>query len=547
MASGDNLGNLYIGIEADDSDLAAQLDAAVSVAASAGAEIGSAFTEAAADTSAAFDAFTQAYEASAAAEQQAAAQMSEFVSAQEEWVSSGSAAASAAEETAAAFDAYFGAAGQAAAATEDLGDAAGDAAGPVEEAGGAAEHFSEAVEHAGDKVEELLPELLKLAGIALTLEGLKEAATEAFTAFAREERAGEALTALTGSARLAESEMAALRNEANRLALPIPQITEAAQKFVAAGIDIGRVNAALESAANASRATGNDFGTVANAIDRMALSGTASGRMLIQLGITSQQLGAALGVTGDEASKAFKALGDPEKRVDAIMAALQKFDGLAESTAGDLTGSWQRLANEAEVAFADIGRALEPLASEFIRWAEETVKNASWVADEWKKMSGGIVTDNESVIKLVGELALTCTGATGSVAALAIGLADLDNKFISLIRAKESAKKGEDDYNVSLLATEVTVRRNMEGHSDFIAKLDTLKASFSAAHISDQQYLQGMSALVLEFNKATGAIPAATAQVVSHAAATHVATTETKAFVIDMDAAKESAVQMGIA
>jgi hypothetical protein len=213
---------------------------------------------------------------------------------------------------------------------------------------------------------------------------------------------------LTGSAETSEEMISKLKDLALSDALSVPTLAAAAQKMTALGFSSEQTFAVLQSAANAAAATGNDVGAVANAIDRMALSGTAAARQLATLGISTQQLGDAMGVSATEATKAFKAL-DQSDRIDALNAALQKYNGVAAQVAQGVSGQFQNMKTQVEFVMESIGQALAPVALKLVGFVNDLLPSIE-----------SIVAGFASLPEPAQEVVIALTAAVPVVATLAI-------------------------------------------------------------------------------------------------------------------------------
>lgn len=225
----------------------------------------------------------------------------------------------------------------------------------------AAEGVHEA-ESAFGMLSEILIEVAGVLGIAV---GLEEIGREALQAYSKVQDLTTAFTLMTGSAEKAGEQVEALKGMSQTLAVPFEQLASAAQRL---SLDLGgfdNASVALRNAADAAALSGRSFETVAQSIDRMALSGTASSRMLVSLGININTLGEAMDVTGDKAAKAFKAL-DVQDRLEVLDTAMAKVSGGAEAMAQNLSGQWTNFRNDVEFNVEEIGHALAPLASELM-------------------------------------------------------------------------------------------------------------------------------------------------------------------------------------
>ena len=216
--------------------------------------------------------------------------------------------------------------------------------------------FGRTAHDAGSGLRELVLEGLGAAGLAY---GFAELGKEALTAYASIERATVSLKALTGSGEAATGMIERLEALAKDEALPLPALISAAQRMTAMGFAAGQVMDALKGAANAAGATGETIEEASDSIERVALSGMASSRVLVRLGLSSEDLGKVLGVTGEKAEKAFKGL-DQADRLEALTIALGKFAGVADAQAATMSGSWQELKNTMHGFFVQLGEDAAP-------------------------------------------------------------------------------------------------------------------------------------------------------------------------------------------
>ena len=95
--------------------------------------------------------------------------------------------------------------------------------------------------------------------------------------------------------------------------------------------------------------TGNSIEAMENVMQRMVLSGNAGARQLTQLGISAEDLGRAMGVSADEASKAFKELSQ-EDRLRVLTQAM----GDGKRANEEYKNSWQGVKDQAAAAFAGL-------------------------------------------------------------------------------------------------------------------------------------------------------------------------------------------------
>ena len=133
------------------------------------------------------------------------------------------------------------------------------------------------------------------------------------------------------------------------------------------------LSSSFQSLAGQSYQTGISIDTMEGAVRKMVMSGNAGQMSLQRLGITSEDLATAMGVTKDEAKEAFEAL-TPEGRLEAITKAMgdgkQANDMYKESYAG--------LKQQAENAMAGlmgaVGQGVLPVITPLLQSATQVIK-----------------------------------------------------------------------------------------------------------------------------------------------------------------------------
>lgn len=283
--------------------------------------------------------------------------------------------------------------------------------------GDAAQHAGEEAHESSGFFHELwesIGDIAMGAAAGLTMEKLVEEVIdlgkEAIETYAHIQKAEIALTALTGSAEAAEERIAGLKEMAIATATPFESLVSAAQsmtaKFKDSGISADQITEALRSAADAAAATGGSFDSTSNAIQRIVLSGNAGAKQLASLGISAKDLGDAMGVASGKVKESFKDL-DQSERVEAIILALQKYQGVSGQVAQGIAGQWQNLKTQFEFALEGIGAALAPAVSDILREV------------------GSMGHDVGELIHLVGDVKGVFEGAIGGISALAVSLGPL--------------------------------------------------------------------------------------------------------------------------
>ena len=252
----------------------------------------------------------------------------------------------------------------------DVGLKAKDASEEVGGLGGAFESLAGPIK---DSISELtdVETLLGGLGVAgaaiLSVEGLKELASEAIDASDAVTRASLSLTALTGSAEGAQETISELEDLAGSDALSFPNLLTAGERMTALLGPSADVLGNMQAIADGAAVMGTNIDSAANMFDRMAASGTANARSMTQLGLSINSLADAinavdpeLNATSDDAAKLFKAM-DQSERVQVLVDALAQFQGQAQLVAQTMGGSWQQAWNEFEGVLKMIGDDIAPV------------------------------------------------------------------------------------------------------------------------------------------------------------------------------------------
>lgn len=248
---------------------------------------------------------------------------------------------------------------------KDVGTEAATTEGGLSNLGQKIDDTGESAHEGGLELDGLYDTLISLAEEAGVAFGAYELLKESFEAFAEIQSAQIALTALTGDAAGAALSIENLREMATAEGLDFPSLVTADQRMVALGFSAAQIPAILQAVADAAAATGASFDQTANAVDRLALSGTAGARQLATLGLSLTDLAAALGTTTAGAAAAFKAL-DEASRVNVLTDALDKYAGVAVAAGQSLSGQWQDTKTQVTTALESIGEALTPIAEKFL-------------------------------------------------------------------------------------------------------------------------------------------------------------------------------------
>lgn len=247
---------------------------------------------------------------------------------------------------------------------ETLARGAKDLKNAFDDANPSLKAMKEGADDAESSVKTLAEAFTEITGVALTFEALKEAALETVTAFGNEQAATIALTAALGGNK---EEAGELIEQAKGLGDALGQtnssMIQATQRLIAFGEPADQVNSALTAMGTAALAVNQPLDTVSQRFDLMAATGTASGRGLVSLGLTINDLGAAMGLAAGTPSAdittAFKGIGDTADRMGILVeAVMTKFPTLAADASDSVNNAWNKMKNATDDAFVEIGAQL---------------------------------------------------------------------------------------------------------------------------------------------------------------------------------------------
>ena len=165
------------------------------------------------------------------------------------------------------------------------------------------------------------------------------------------------------------------------------------------------ISASFEALSGKAYQTGNSIESMEQKMQMMAMSGNASSRMLRNLGISAEDLAAAMGVSADEVSNAFKDL-TPEERIRALTQAMG--DG---TEANEMyKNSYAGLKEQASAAMAGlmgaVGQAILPVIVPALQTATTFIK---MLTDGFKALPGPV----QAIIGGIGGFAAVVTASVG--------------------------------------------------------------------------------------------------------------------------------------
>lgn len=499
----EDLGDLGVNITGDWSDLEAALGAAENAAQQAGGEIVSAFQQAAQATDLAGGSLN-IFQSILAADEAAGRDLSQTL---QDLAGSASTVGSAVADAAQKLIDEQTAAEGATTATQDLGSAAASSTSQVDQLGNSIQSAGSDAAQAQTGLEGMVEQFTLLGEALVITAGLKDFGEAALTAYGTIQSVDIGLTALTGSAQEADQIIGQIKALSDTEPFAFPEIAPTVQRMVALGVSAAQVNQVMLAAGDAAAATGNSFAQVANMIDRMSLSGMANARTMATLGISTTDLGNALGVTADQASKAFKAL-DQEDRINAITQALSKFAGTAEAEAQGIAGQWQLFENQFNEVMVSVGASIAPAIGQILKFGEQVFSTIGAVIQEFGLLPAPV----QDIVIGIGLLAAAAVPATAALSALGlavIGLQGIIPAVTGLVNAFTGANVQAAAAGATLGTTTTTTAAALvtEGEAASTAATETQAFGAAAATAGGEAGVGGLTvALGSAATAATGLV-----------------------------------------
>lgn len=176
------------------------------------------------------------------------------------------------------------------------------------------------------------------------------------------------------------------------------------------------LSSSFQSIAGRAYQTNQPIEQVENSVQRMVLTGKAGSRQLMKLGISAEQLGAAMGVSGDQAEEAFSKLSQEER-----LKVLTKAMGDGKKANEDYGNSWQGVKEKGGAAMAGLLGAIGgPMLSVLIPALSLLTSLVNGVAGAFKLLPGpvqlvvgGVLAAGMVFIALVGSLGMVGKALSG--------------------------------------------------------------------------------------------------------------------------------------
>jgi hypothetical protein len=345
-------------------------------------------------------------------------------------------------------------------AAKDLGDAlkgVGDKAPAAASEGKgfneSTKETAESAHHAAEGAGELLSELMKFAGIAMSAAALREFGMACLELYSEVENVSVMLTFMTKDAKGTEEAIEGLKATALKFALPLDPLLVFQQRMTEVGISSKLTREAIVAAADGAAVAHRSFEAASEMMRRMAQSGMVMPRALQQIGLSSRDLAKVMGVTADEVTSQFKSMTETA-RIEILIEAMEKWKGAGEALANTTSGQLTRLKTEWKFTMEEIGGAVAPTVKDSLPGFSQALKMVTGAAvlvitglKEVISLVIGIGMTTTSVFKTIGDIyaAAFTGGPKAAAAAAAAGMEQIkaSGKFTweSLVK---DAQEGSD-------------------------------------------------------------------------------------------------------
>ena len=214
------------------------------------------------------------------------------------------------------------------------------------------------------------------------------------------------------------------------------------QMGIAGVTNTNLLTSSFEALAGASYQTGKPIQTLQNGLQTMTLTGTASSKMLKNLGLSTEDLAAAMGVTSDQASETFKNLSQ-EERLQVLTQAMGEGTKANEMYKNSYAG----LKSQAEASLAGltgaIGQSILPTVIPALQTAKAVVDG---LTGAWK----GLPTPITSVLGALG-------GGVVGITAVVTSFSLLGKVGSTVVGGLKSIKAGYDAMRGAMTTARVII------------------------------------------------------------------------------------------
>ena len=211
------------------------------------------------------------------------------------------------------------------------------------------------------------------------------------------------------------------------------------QMGIAGVTNTNLLTASFESLAGKSYQTGQSIDSMESKVQKMVMTGNVSSKMLTGLGISAEDLGRAMGVTGEEAKSAFEAL-DQEGRLQALTTAMGDGTQANEMYKHSYAGLKAQAENAMAGLMGAIGEGVLPVINPMIEGATNVVKG---LTDAFKSLPGPVkgVVGSFGGFLAVGTTTVGTLGLLGKAGSGVVdGLKSIKSGYDSVKSAMGTAK-----------------------------------------------------------------------------------------------------------
>ena len=353
-------------------------------------------------------------------------------------------------------------------AAQHMEDSADHAGQKIDDLGEHAKHGGESSGEMGEMLKKLGEQLLEVALEVAEVASVMEVLKESMEVYAEIESVSVALTHFTGSLEATDKAMREFEEIAKSEALKFPEVLPAAQHFMALGFSVKQTVEAIKVAGNASWALGTSVESVTQRMGMMVMGGQVSGRFLRSLGISLEDLGRVMGLTGkdtadleDKVRRVFK-FESEEERLNALTEAMGKFGDMGKSEAETLSGKWIEMKNAFHEAFASIGEDLAPIAKILVDIGTQVAHVIALLAKLPHSLRDKYKGDGDKGVPNTGDESTGWSGTdydTGKKEAG--GLKDLSGKEAAAERLAESYAAQEYTRNKTRIDSQAAAAKSM--------------------------------------------------------------------------------------
>ena len=246
------------------------------------------------------------------------------------------------------------------------------------------------------------------------------------------------------------------------------------QMGIAGVTNVNLLSESFENLTGRSYQTGRSVEQMEGSVQKMVMTGNAGGKMLTNLGISTTDLGKAMGVTKDEAQDAFKNLSETER-----LEVLNKAMGDGTKANEMYKNSYKGMKEQAQIAFAGlmaaIGQSILPVVIPAIKALASGIKTLS---DVFKALPAPVTSALGAVLAIISGLAFL--GGVIGIATKALrfmwsGLQTLGGHIIGAVNKIRNLGTTLRTLKANVVQAATTIKSNM------MSALSSLKSAIVGA------------------------------------------------------------------